>query len=42
MTLLVLGSLRATAITGVLGVVAWAGFAVWGHSAWIGVSPWGV
>ena len=35
-------SLRATAITGVLGVVAWAGFAVWGHSAWIGVSPWGV
>lgn len=31
-------SLRATVITGVLGVAAWAGFAVWGHSAWIGVS----
>lgn len=35
-------SLRATAVTGALGVAAWVGFAVWGHSAWIGVSPWGV
>ena len=35
-------SLRATLITVVLGAVAWAGFAFWGHSAWIGVSPLGV
>jgi hypothetical protein len=30
-----------TAITVVVGVVAWAVFAFWLHRAWIGVSPMG-
>ena len=30
-----------TAIAVVVGVVAWAGFAMWAHGAWIGVRPFG-
>ena len=33
--------LSATLITVVVGVLAWAGFAFWGHLALIGVSPFG-
>lgn len=33
------GSVAATAITVVLGMAAWAGFALWAHQAWIGVRP---
>ncbi len=33
------GSLVATVITVAVGVVAWAGFAMWAHRAWIGVPP---
>ena len=29
----------ATVITVAVGVVAWAGFAMWAHRAWIGVPP---
>jgi uncharacterized membrane protein len=35
------GGALATAITVVVGVVAWAGFALWAHAAWIGVRPFG-
>ncbi len=31
----------ATALTVVIGAVAWAGFAFWAHGAWIGVRPLG-
>jgi uncharacterized membrane protein len=31
-----------TALTLLLGVLAWAGFAFWAHVRWIGVSPMGV
>jgi uncharacterized membrane protein len=30
-----------TVVTVVVGVVAWAGFAMWGHAALIGVRPFG-
>ncbi|MBP7668549.1 MAG: NnrU family protein [Burkholderiaceae bacterium] len=33
------GSLVASVITVAVGVVAWAGFAMWAHRAWIGVPP---
>lgn len=33
------GTGAATALTVVLGVVVWAGFAFWAHEAWIGVHP---
>ncbi len=33
------GKAAATAITVVVGAVAWAGFAFWAHGAWIGVRP---
>ena len=35
------GGALATAITVVVGVAAWAGFAFWAHAAWIGVRPFG-
>ena len=35
------GTLVATAITVVVGLVAWAAFAFWAHGAWIGVRPFG-
>ena len=35
------GTLAGTAMTGVLGLVAWAAFAFWGHALLIGVSPMG-
>jgi uncharacterized membrane protein len=35
------GTLAATAITVVVGLVAWAAFALWAHAAWIGISPFG-
>lgn len=35
------GTLVATAITVVIGLVAWAAFAFWAHGAWIGVRPFG-
>jgi uncharacterized membrane protein len=35
------GSAARTAITVVVGVVAWAAFAFWLHGAWIGVAPMG-
>ena len=35
------GTLAGTAMTGVLGLVAWAVFAFWGHALLIGVSPMG-
>jgi uncharacterized membrane protein len=31
-----------TALTVLVGVLAWAGFAFWAHARWIGVSPMGV
>ncbi|WP_271008085.1 NnrU family protein [Paucibacter sp. B51] len=31
----------ATALTVLIGVAAWAGFAFWAHAAWIGVRPMG-
>lgn len=34
-------SALATALTVVIGAVAWAGFAFWAHGAWIGVRPLG-
>jgi uncharacterized membrane protein len=34
-------SMMATALTVVLGAIAWAGFAFWAHGAWIGVRPLG-
>jgi len=30
-----------TALTVVIGLLAWAGFALWAHGAWIGVRPFG-
>lgn len=30
-----------TLVTVVVGLVAWAGFAMWAHAAWIGVRPFG-
>ena len=36
------GSLVATLLTVVVGMVAWAGFAFWAHGAWIGIRPFGV
>lgn len=33
------GTAARTALTVVVGVLAWAGFAFWAHSAWIGVRP---
>ena len=33
------GKGSATAVTVVVGVAAWAGFAFWAHQAWIGVNP---
>ncbi|MCO5105357.1 MAG: NnrU family protein, partial [Burkholderiaceae bacterium] len=35
------GTLAGTAIAVVLGLVAWAAFAFWGHALLIGVSPMG-
>lgn len=35
------GNAAATAITVVVGAVAWGGFAFWAHGAWIGVRPLG-
>jgi uncharacterized membrane protein len=35
------GQAGATAVTVVVGVLAWAGFAFWAHSALIGVRPFG-
>ena len=35
------GSLAGTAITVVVGLLAWAVFAFWAHRAWIGVRPFG-
>lgn len=35
------GTLAMTALTVVVGVVAWAAFAMWAHAAWIGVRPFG-
>lgn len=35
------GTLAGTAITVVVGVVAWAAFAMWAHAALIGVRPFG-
>ena len=35
------GTAGATAITVIVGVVAWAVFALWLHKAWIGVAPFG-
>jgi len=35
------GTLVATAITVVVGLVAWAAFAFWAHGAWIGIRPFG-
>jgi uncharacterized membrane protein len=35
------GSASRTALTVVVGVLAWAGFAFWAHGAWIGVRPFG-
>lgn len=35
------GTAMATVLTVVLGVVLWAGFAMWAHAAWIGVRPFG-
>jgi uncharacterized membrane protein len=35
------GTASRTAITVVVGVLAWAGFALWAHGAWIGVRPFG-
>lgn len=31
----------ATALTVLIGIAAWAGFAFWAHAAWIGVRPMG-
>lgn len=33
------GKVLPTVVTVVLGVAAWAGFAMWAHKAWIGVAP---
>lgn len=35
------GTLAATVITVVAGLLAWAAFAFWAHGAWIGVRPFG-
>lgn len=35
------GRAGATVATVVVGVAAWAGFALWAHGAWIGVRPFG-
>ena len=35
------GRLPMTALTVVVGVAAWAAFALWAHAAWIGVRPFG-
>lgn len=35
------GEALRTVIVLVVGVVAWAGFAMWAHGAWIGVRPFG-
>ena len=35
------GTLVPTVVTLLVGVAAWAGFAVWLHAAWIGVRPFG-
>jgi uncharacterized membrane protein len=35
------GKASMTAVTVVVGVLAWAGFAFWAHAAWIGVRPFG-
>ncbi len=35
------GRVAMTALTVLLGVVAWAAFALWAHAAWIGVRPMG-
>jgi uncharacterized membrane protein len=35
------GTLAGTLATVVVGVAAWAGFALWAHAAWIGVYPFG-
>jgi uncharacterized membrane protein len=40
-TLYPAGRAGATVLTVVLGLVAWAGFAMWAHQAWIGVRPFG-
>jgi len=33
------GTAGATALTVIVGIAAWAGFAFWAHRAWIGVNP---
>lgn len=33
------GTAARTVLTVAIGVLAWAGFAMWAHSAWIGVRP---
>ncbi|ODU98070.1 MAG: protein NrnU [Rubrivivax sp. SCN 70-15] len=33
------GTGAATALTVIVGIAAWAGFAFWAHQAWIGVNP---
>ncbi len=35
------GKAAMTAVTVLVGVLAWAGFAFWAHAAWIGVRPFG-
>ncbi len=35
------GRLVPTLVTLAVGLVAWAGFAMWAHTAWIGVRPFG-
>jgi uncharacterized membrane protein len=35
------GRLGPTLVTLAVGLVAWAGFAMWAHAAWIGVRPFG-
>jgi uncharacterized membrane protein len=35
------GSAAMTGLTVVLGLAAWAAFALWAHTAWIGVRPFG-
>ena len=35
------GTTAATVVTVGVGLLAWAGFAMWAHAAWIGVRPFG-
>ena len=35
------GTLGGTAVAVVVGVLAWAAFALWAHAAWIGIAPLG-